>query len=465
MVRASFIVLLLAACFVPPALAEKRVALVIGNASYVEGALENPVRDATAIASRLRELDFEVVQVTDGSLRDMQQGLVRFLQQIERGATALVFYAGHGIQANGRNYLMPVEAKLESEMSLRFQAMEVTDILEELERSGARMNIVILDACRNNPFERKFRGGSRGLAVVDAAVGTLIAYATAPGSVASDGDGRNGLYTQELLKALQEPGLKVEAVFKQVRREVSRYSAGAQIPWESSSLTGEFVFNGAATAAAAPVPASGGIAAPADKETLFWSAIAGSRNAGDFSDYLSKYPGGNYRSLAERRMELLSLEAAEADGSTEALTQHLAQHPDGETAERARAALAQVAQNPEPGTCDDLTGRWFVTIDDGSCSDVMTLTRTGDQVYDASYDVCSAMKVVTNIKGIVREEGDRFLYRWKSLPCSGTTEMVMDEGCQTANGSVVKRGGLPGLCAVFVKKGVGMQFRRDTGTE
>ena len=235
----------------------QRIALVIGNADYASAPLSNPVRDASDVSDRLEALGFDVISTVNADLRTMQARFLEFIEQIEQGATAMVYYAGHGIQANGRNYLLPVDASFESEQMLRFEALEVSDILEELERSGSSINLVVLDACRNNPFEAQYRGGSRGLAVMDAAAGTLIAYATAPGSVASDGDGdENGLYTQAFLNALNKPGLKVEEVFKQVRIEVSDASRGKQIPWESSSLTGDFVFNAAATSPAAAQPVS-----------------------------------------------------------------------------------------------------------------------------------------------------------------------------------------------------------------
>ena len=142
--------------------ASQRIALVIGNAAYAESPLYNPVNDAIAIDERLTALGFEVVRVTDADLRSMQSALVEFTRRIEDDATALVFYAGHGVQANGRNYLVPIDARLENESSLRFEALELNDVLEELEYSRSKLNLVVLDACRNNPFLRRFRGGSRG---------------------------------------------------------------------------------------------------------------------------------------------------------------------------------------------------------------------------------------------------------------------------------------------------------------
>ncbi len=249
------ILVLVLAVYSPILLAEQRIALVIGNAAYEQGALDNPVNDATAMSRKLSGLGFEVVSVYDADLKSMQRGLLQFVNRIERGATSLVFYAGHAVQVNGRNYLMPVDGELTTEQAIKFDSMELSDILEALEQSTAATNLIILDACRNNPFEKKFRGGSRGLAIVDATAGSLIAYATAPGSVAADGDGTNGLYTSELLKVLDVPGLTVEEVFKRVRRSVMRESSGEQVPWESSSLVSDFVFNGAPESAAGAIVA------------------------------------------------------------------------------------------------------------------------------------------------------------------------------------------------------------------
>ena len=225
-------------------LAGNRIALVIGNAAYSEMPLDNPVNDALSMKSVLEKTGFEVVIATDASLVQMQNALLDFTARLNSQSTALVFYAGHGVQANGKNYLLPVDAELENQSQLKFQSLELTDMLEELDASDARIKLVILDACRNNPFERSLRGSGRGLAAVDAARGSLIAYATSPGATASDGDGDNGLYTSELLKAIEAPGLKVEEVFKQVRIQVSEKSRGQQVPWESSSLTGDVIFTG-----------------------------------------------------------------------------------------------------------------------------------------------------------------------------------------------------------------------------
>ena len=222
---------------------EERVALVIGNAGYSSAPLRNPANDALAMTRILKALGFDVVHITDGGRDEMTNAVIRFAGKLNENTVGLFYYAGHGIQVRGRNYLIPVDSEPGSEAEVRARTVAVSAVLDEMEYAANRLNIVILDACRNNPSERRFRGGSRGLAAIDAAGGTLIAYATSPGSVAADGDGKNGLYTEELLQALAIPGLEVEEVFKRVRIEVAQKTQHEQIPWESSSLTGNFIFN------------------------------------------------------------------------------------------------------------------------------------------------------------------------------------------------------------------------------
>ena len=241
---------LLPAALLAPALAlaqpapapapESRVALVIGNAAYPSSRLRNPVNDATAVAERLRALGFEVTLKTDVKQREMTRAVSVFGQSIKPRGVALFYYAGHGLQVRGRNFLVPIDAEIESEASARSEAVDLDLVLEQL--GPARLSMVILDACRNNPFENKFRSVGGGLAQVDAPKGTLLAYATAPGKVASDGEGAHGLYTEEILKAIDVPGIKVEEVFKRVRVNVIKATGGEQIPWEASSLTGDYYF-------------------------------------------------------------------------------------------------------------------------------------------------------------------------------------------------------------------------------
>ena len=219
---------------------EKRIALVIGNSSYPGAPLKNPVNDAKDMAAALRKLGFEVINKTDATQKEMNLAIAQFGDKLRADTVALFFFAGHGMQVKGKNYIIPIDAQITSESTVRAMTVDVDTVMDQL--ASSPMNIVILDACRNNPFERRFRSVGGGLAQMDAPKGSLIAYATAPGKVAQDGEGRNGLYTQELLKHIQTPGLPLEAVFKRVRNGVMQGSGDAQTPWEASSLTGDFYF-------------------------------------------------------------------------------------------------------------------------------------------------------------------------------------------------------------------------------
>lgn len=241
--------------------AESRLALVIGNADYHFGRLRNPVNDAHAMTATLRSLGFQVIERTNATDRDIELAIIAFGKLLKQDkGVGLFYYAGHGIQLNGHNFLIPVDVEISSEDEVAVESVDVNYVLARMAAAGNRLNIVILDACRNNPFSGSFRSlGNNGLASIDAPSGTLIAYATAPGSVAEDGSGKDGLYTGQLVQAMKLPGLKVEDVFKQVRIRVERMSNMRQVPWESSSLTGDFYFDGRPPAMRATglIPATG----------------------------------------------------------------------------------------------------------------------------------------------------------------------------------------------------------------
>ena len=232
----------------PEAASQRRSALVIGNAAYVDARLRNPVNDATDVAATLRQLGFEVELLRDASRRRMQDAVRAFGRRLAQGGAGLFYYAGHGLQVAGQNYLVPIGADIKAEFDVEHEAVSAGWILGAMEYAGNGLNVVILDACRNNPYSRRFRGAP-GLAALasPSAKGALIAYATSPGSVAADGAGRNGLYTKHLLRYMQAPGLSVEEMFKKVRIAVAQESGGEQTPWELSSLTGDFSFTVAST--------------------------------------------------------------------------------------------------------------------------------------------------------------------------------------------------------------------------
>lgn len=222
-----------------------RVALVIGNAAYRMTPLVNPVNDAADMAALLKQAGFEVVHRENASLKDMHLALREFGDRLKRESLGLFFFAGHGLQVRGRNYLVPVDADIGREDEVAFSALDLQAVLEKMDTARNHTNLIILDACRDNPFASRFKIGNAGLAQIDAPPGTLVAFATAPGSTAADGSGRNGLYTQHLLEHLAKPGVQIEEAFKQVRAGVRANSKGLQTPWESTSLENELVLRAA----------------------------------------------------------------------------------------------------------------------------------------------------------------------------------------------------------------------------
>ena len=222
---------------------QRRTALVIGNAHYEIAPLRNPVNDATDVAAMLQRLGFEVILLRDAKLRAIEEAIETFSQKLRRSNVGLFYFAGHGVQVAGENFLVPLGARISREQDVRFEAVHVGRVLGGMEDAGNDVNIVVLDACRDNPFARSFRSGAqRGLAISQAVRGSLIAYATAPGKTAADGASRNGIYTQHLLQHIATPGLKVEDVFKKVRLGVEDSTQGQQTPWETTSLRGDFYF-------------------------------------------------------------------------------------------------------------------------------------------------------------------------------------------------------------------------------
>lgn len=198
----------------------KRIALVIGNGAYTSAPpLKNPPNDARDMAATLKSLGFDVTSGVNVNQHDMKILIREFGQKLRAGGSGLFYYAGHGVQSKGRNYLVPVDADIQSEAEVEDAGVDVGLVLNYMDQAQNGLNIVILDACRNNPFARGFRSAGSGLAQVDAPTGTLIAYATAPGRVAMDGDGQNGLYTSELLKAMRVSGLSATEMFMRVLRQ------------------------------------------------------------------------------------------------------------------------------------------------------------------------------------------------------------------------------------------------------
>ena len=309
MVRALVVLLCIAStlCAAQPA-GEKRVALVIGNAAYKSSPLTNPVNDARAIADQLKSLGFDVISRENLKVAQIPGVLREFRSRIQPGAVAMFFYAGHGLQIKGVNYLPAVDAAVQGEDDVPLQSLNVNQVLDIMEDTKTRLNLVFLDACRNNPFARSLRSAAGGLARVNAPSGTLISFATRPGSTASDGTGKHGLYTEYLLQEIIKPNQPVEQMLKGVVIGVKKLSQGKQEPWMEGSLDGDFYFVGGPLAQAAPVLAAApsGIGEAATFELTFWDSIKVSTQAADFRAYLAKYPQGQFAPLAEARVAALA---------------------------------------------------------------------------------------------------------------------------------------------------------------
>jgi hypothetical protein len=244
-----------------PAAAAKRLALVLGNSKYQNvPALENPANDAQDIAASLRQLGFVVIEQSDASRDAMAKAVHDFSDALPGADTALFFYAGHGLQMNGENYLVPVDAKIQNPADVRFSTIDLTDIQQEMEGNG-RTSIIILDACRDNPFADKLAQGTRGIRIVHGLVrtettapGSLVVYSTQPNNVAIDGDGRNSPFTTALLKNMATPGLEVRQMLSRVRGDVLTATDQKQTPWDSSSLVGDVYLAGGPAGAPSATP-------------------------------------------------------------------------------------------------------------------------------------------------------------------------------------------------------------------
>ncbi|GAB2174698.1 caspase family protein [Dongia sp. agr-C8] len=293
---------------VTTAQAEPRVALVIGNSNYGSemGKLPNPINDANLVAQALQKTGFSVVKVTDVDQKRLKRAIIEFGDKLTAAGpetTALFFYAGHGVQVKGMNYLVPVGADIGKESDVGLEAVSADEVLQQMEYAGARVNIVILDACRNNPLARGFRSASRGLAPMDATRGTFIAYSTSPGDVAADGDGKNSPYSAALAKTIVQPGIGIEEAFRDVRAQVMAATGEKQVPWDSSSLTAPFYFSPGANkpAAATAAPAASSLEA----EKAVWDGIKDSKQASDYQAYLDQYPNGVFAGVAKSRLAAL----------------------------------------------------------------------------------------------------------------------------------------------------------------
>lgn len=291
------------------AAAEERVALVIGNGDYKVEPLGNPLNDASDIAAALQDAGFKVIVRRNADTRELRQAVREFGTELRRADVGLFYFAGHGVQVTGTNYLLPVGTDIQNEADAEDLALDVNYVLRTMEGAQAKVRIVILDACRNNPYVRTSRSSLRGLAQMTAATGSLVAFATAPGSVAADGEGRNGMYTKHLLDSLRQPDTDILKVFQRTRANVVRDTGGKQTPWEATSLVGDFHFRSPARGiqlTAAP-PAAGD---PTADDRSYWESVKDSKQPEELRSYLDRFPNGVFAALARGRIK--NLEAPQA---------------------------------------------------------------------------------------------------------------------------------------------------------
>ncbi len=347
--------------------AAKRVALVIGNSAYENApALKNPINDANAMAELLQRLGFDVVKGVDLNHKGFARTITQFARKMDAGVdVGLFFYAGHGLQVHGRNYLVPIDAKLDSEASLNFEAVPLSNIIALMERSQ-NTNLIFLDACRDNPLARNLARSmgtrstsiGRGLASVKGGLETLISFSTQPGNVALDGSGQNSPFAKALLKHSDEPGLEVEVLMRKVRQDVYKETNGEQVPWSESSLTRAFVFQPVVKVAAKPAgdavtdrKADPGTVLPVLKpqfdtralDLAFWNSIQGSRNIPLFEEYLVRFPKGQFAVIAKARIARLHAEQKASQTAARKAAEDAAEKAAAEKAAAEKAAAQRAA--------------------------------------------------------------------------------------------------------------------------
>ena len=326
------------------AASESRLALLIGNSSYKNSPLANPVNDVRLMEAALKESGFTVVKAENASIREMRRLVRDFGDKLKAtGGVGLFYFAGHGVQVRGENFLVSTDSDIRNEDEVADDSINANVVLEKMQSAGNRVNLVILDACRNNPFAVRSRTAVSGLANMSAPSGSLVAYATAPGSVASDGNGKNGLYTEHLAKVLRQPGLAVEEVFKQVRAAVRRDSNNQQTPWENTALEGQFYFRAPLQVAVPALePVAAAVAARptgpdlAAMELALWDSVKAATTAVELQAYLNRFPNGFFADVARARIAAMASTEAKNTAEKKAAAERVA-------AESARKAAGELA--------------------------------------------------------------------------------------------------------------------------
>ena len=334
--RLAGVLLWLLSVWVSTAFAGERVALVIGNSAYKSAPLTNPRNDAEAMATLLGKAGFEVDRQLDTGLSDLQSAVERFGKTIRdpKVKFGLFYYAGHGLQQDWRNYLVPTTANIRTAADVPKQTVDISQLLRYMEQSQGRSFLVILDACRDDPFAGSFRPAAAGLSQFDAPVGSLLAYATSPGNVAEDGEGQNGLYTGHLLREFAVAGARIEDAFKRVRLNVRIASKGRQIPWESTSLEEDVYLFPLRSKALTDTERDQLL----EKEINHWLRVKNSDDPEVLATFIREYPSGYASELAQSRMNRMLAAMAERED------RRLQSAAESIKAEQLRLALAQQAK-------------------------------------------------------------------------------------------------------------------------
>ncbi len=439
-----------------PALAGDRLALVVGNSAYgAVSPLANPSSDARLIGEALEALDFKVTLLIDASQNDMRRGISQFGRELRDAgpeATGLFYYAGHGVQSFGTNYLLPVDVALNDAADLDLVAVEAQSVLRQMYSARNKTNIVILDACRNNPFTNIPDFNDNGLAEMQAPTGTFLAYATAPGGVALDGTGDNSPFTQSLASQMSTPGLKVEQVFKNVRVEVIEKTEGQQTPWDASSLTNDFVFSEEEPMTPEQL-----------QELQLWRSVQASGDPVQIMLFLRGYPEGSYAQearsllsvLMERELsdpappdpapvakgpdaaEQAMFEAAQADASAVAYQAYLDAFPQGVFAEIATQELAAIrlkngtdpiGEGVTPPK-EELAAAAPIGADTRDENITFTTVLSSDQAAISGRSIADLIKMsplYPPVDGLPEEY-------WKDKTCSNCHQWTQDRLCTQAN--------------------------------
>ncbi|HEX8634896.1 MAG TPA: WG repeat-containing protein [Pyrinomonadaceae bacterium] len=372
---------------------QKRIALVIGNAAYTNAKpLANPANDAADMAATLDALGFEVLSGMNQNKRQLETLIRRFGTRLAvTKGTGLFYYAGHGLQVNGENYLVPVDAEIPEADEVQYQAVPMNLVLSKMNSAGNDLNIVILDACRNNPFARSWRGfrdtgEADGLARITPPQGTIVLYATQPGSVASDGTGRNGLFTESLLQQIKRPNVELDQMVKNLTRDVSERSKRKQFPWREGSSTGDFYFVASALAATAksannqPAPEVvepnfGNTANAADIEREAFVDIQNSADAGEIRAVLEEYPASKYAAAARIKLDRLTWGSIKNSKDKAKIQSYLTEFPNGQYASAARIELRKLTR---PAVVEPLPSPTPRTVRNGTSTPAAATTAASN---------------------------------------------------------------------------------------